>query len=153
MRLPTGLVCLALIVATPLPTRGAVREDRPAVRYEPATEVVLYGTVKEVREKDAPAELKGVHVSLDVDDKVYQIFIAPAAFLKIFDLMLQKGDSLQIRGSKIKFEGSDLVLARQLRRRSDILELRDAKGNPFWEDERLRRTLTALPSARGALGD
>lgn len=144
MRVPLGFVLLFIAAAAQShsqpPGKGTASES--SIAYNSATELSIYGRVTEVRERDAPPTLKGIHVSLDVDGRLYQIYVCPAPFLKSFDITLQKGDGLQIKGSRIKFEGSELILARQLRKQNDVLELRDAKGNPYWEDERLRRTLT-----------
>jgi hypothetical protein len=131
------------------PSTPKAEGSDPTVKYDTATEVRLFGTVEEVREKSSPAALKGIHIVLDVDERRYQIYLCPSSFLKFFDITLQRGDSLVITGSRVKVEGADFVLARQMRKRNDVLELRDSKGNPYWEDERLRRTLTWNRTAPG----
>lgn len=151
MRALLGIILL-IVTATAQsrsPSMPKAEGSDPTIKYDTATEVRLFGTVEEVRERNSPAALKGIHLVLDVDGRRYQIYVCPSAFLKFFDITLQRGDSLVITGSKVKVEGSDLVLARQMRKRNDVLELRDSKGNPYWEDERLRRTLTWNPAAPG----
>jgi hypothetical protein len=43
-----------------------------------------------------------------------------------------KGDELAFTGSKVKYAGVDLILAREVLKGSDTLVLRDEKGNPVW---------------------
>jgi hypothetical protein len=44
-----------------------------------------------------------------------------------------KGDEIALTGSKIKAEGADLVLAREVIKGNDTVVLRDEKGNPVWD--------------------
>ncbi len=118
---------------------GKVNNDAE-IRYDPATVVSISGSVQDVQEVTEPPALKGVHVYLSGEKGTVQVYISPASFLKAFSITFVRGDQLQISGSKIRFHGADLVLARQLRRDSDILVLRDEKGNPYWEDEVLKHS-------------
>jgi hypothetical protein len=43
-----------------------------------------------------------------------------------------KGDELAFTGSKVKYGGADLILAREVVRGTETLVLRDEKGNPVW---------------------
>ena len=110
------------------------------IRYDPANTVYLSGAVQDVREAVDPPALRGVHVSLNLGKKIIEVYIAPASFLKTFGISVAKGDQLQFSGSKIRYRGADLVLARQIRKDKDILVLRDENGNPYWEDELLKRS-------------
>lgn len=110
-------------------------------RYDPAAMVRISGSVQEVREVPEPPALKGIHVTVKNERAVFHVYLAPARFLRLFAITLKTGDELQIYGSKTRFKGADLVLARELRRNTDVLVLRDEKGNPYWEDEVLKRSL------------
>jgi hypothetical protein len=46
---------------------------------------------------------------------------------------LAKGDEVNLTGSKVKQDGSDLILAREVSKGSDTLVLRDDKGKPVWD--------------------
>lgn len=108
------------------------------IKYDSAAVIVVSGPVEEVLEIGAPDAVKGIHVFVRSDRRVIQVYLCPASFLKRFDLTLRKGDYIHISGARIKFQGKDLVLARQLTKNHNILELRDDRGNPYWEDEILR---------------
>jgi hypothetical protein len=43
-----------------------------------------------------------------------------------------KGDEIAFTGSKVKQDGADMVLAREVVKGQDTLTLRDDKGKPVW---------------------
>jgi hypothetical protein len=47
-----------------------------------------------------------------------------------------KGDEIAVTGSKVKQDGADLVLAREVVKGNVTLVLRDDKGNPVWTWQR-----------------
>jgi len=47
-------------------------------------------------------------------------------------ISFSKGDEIAVTGSKIKQEASDVILARELVKRTDTFLFRDDKGNPVW---------------------
>lgn len=123
---------LGLIVLAP----AADRDTGP--QYDPTTVLSISGTVQDVRELSEPPALKGIHVTL-VEKRAMQVYVAPAPFLRAYAITFAKGDTLHISGSKVRFRGTDLVLAREVRRDNDVLVVRDEKGNPYWENEVVRR--------------
>jgi len=44
-----------------------------------------------------------------------------------------KGDELSFTGSRVKQDGGDLILAREVVKGDDTFVLRDAKGSPVWK--------------------
>lgn len=122
---------LGLIVLAP-----AADRDAPP-QYDPANVISISGTVQDVRELAEPTALRGIHVTL-VEKRGMQVYVAPAPFLRAFAVTFVKGDRLHISGSKVRFRGAELVLAREVRRDNDVLVVRDEKGNPYWDDEVVR---------------
>ena len=43
-----------------------------------------------------------------------------------------KGDELAFTGSKVKYGGADLILAREVLKGAETPVLRDNQGNPVW---------------------
>ena len=60
------------------------------------------------------------------------IYLCPKAFLDDMGATFVKGDEVTVTGSKIKQDGSDLILAREVVKGTDTLMLRDDKGKPIW---------------------
>jgi hypothetical protein len=49
-------------------------------------------------------------------------------------ISFSKGDEIAITGSKVKQEGAEVILAREMIRGTDTLMFRDNKGNPVWNE-------------------
>ena len=147
-----GCVCLLLIVAgtvlSPASTLSGSVDREPEVPYDAHTVIHILGVVLDVREVAEPTALKSIHVTIRTEKEVITVYLAPAPFLKAFAINLAKGDQLQLAGSKIRVSGADLVLAKEFRRNTDILILRDDQGNPYWEDEILKRSIQPASTER-----
>jgi len=114
---------LAALVALALPT------GPPS--YDPATEKRFAGTVAETREEKA-----GVVVSLQVDDEAWEVYLAPASFLRDLEFTLAKGDRLTVLGSRAPSEGPPRIVAREVTKGQISLILRDERGRAIWEPRR-----------------
>jgi hypothetical protein len=66
------------------------------------------------------------------DDRVH-IYVCPKPFQEEMGISFSKGDEIAVRGSKVKQETADVILARELVRGSDTLLFRDDKGKPVWD--------------------
>jgi hypothetical protein len=47
-------------------------------------------------------------------------------------MSFKKGDELAFTGSRVKHDGADLILAREVVKGDDTFVLRDEKGGPVW---------------------
>lgn len=99
-------------------------------KYDLTTETKLKGLVEEVKVIPGPAE--GIHLNVKNGTETIFIHVAPEAFLKDMDVSFNKGDEVEIVGSKIKVDNQDEVLAREITKNSNSLTLRDKKGIPIW---------------------
>ena len=45
---------------------------------------------------------------------------------------LAKDDQIEVTGSRVKYGDSDAIIAREIRKGSTVLTLRDEKGIPEW---------------------
>jgi hypothetical protein len=101
-------------------------------RYEVSTVIDVDATVMDLREVTRSSPLSGLHLTVKIESDTMDVFLGPVDFLKGFEITFAKGDKIEIIGSKIKFGGAHIVLARQVRRDETTLYLRDAKGKPHW---------------------
>ncbi len=99
-------------------------------KYDLTTEVKLKGTVDEVKTVPGPAE--GIHLMLKTATETILIHVGPETFLKDMEVSFEKGDTIEVLGSKIKVDGQDEVLAREIEKSGNQLTLRDKKGKPIW---------------------
>ena len=101
-------------------------------RYDVATVIDVDATVMDLRQVPRNSPLSGLHLTVKIESDTIDVFLGPIDFLKEFEITFAKGDKLEIIGSKVKFGGAHIVLARQVRRDETTLYLRDAKGKPHW---------------------
>jgi hypothetical protein len=123
--------------------------------YDAATEVTVTGTVDEVRQLTGkqmqgssgtnwgicPMGWAGTHLSLTTDRGALIVHVGPAAYLASKEFSVAKGDELKITGSKVQYQGTEFLIAREITKGDQVLTLRDAKGFPLWS-----RTGTSMPS-------
>jgi DNA/RNA endonuclease YhcR with UshA esterase domain len=100
--------------------------------YAPSTVINEMATVIEVRETPKTEVLGGIHFIVKADSGTIDVHVGPKDYVAQFEFNIAKGDRVQIAGSKLKFRGVDIVLAREVRNQQMTLYLRDRKGVPFW---------------------
>jgi DNA/RNA endonuclease YhcR with UshA esterase domain len=109
--------------------------QKPAVpKYDTATEATFKGTVDEVRDRQCPVSGgMGSHIVLKLSDgKTIEVHLATTKFVKEYELVFNKGDQVEVVGSKVNFEGVDTIFAREIRRGTDTFVFRDKSGAPIW---------------------
>jgi hypothetical protein len=112
------------------------------MRYDPATEVTLKGTVEEVKEMDCaecPRGTKGTHITLRTGDQSYDVHLGPTSYLADQKFAVAKNDQVEVTGSKVKQGDVEVILARQVKNGDQAIKLRDAQGIPVWSRGMQRR--------------
>jgi DNA/RNA endonuclease YhcR with UshA esterase domain len=101
--------------------------------YNPANEVKTSGTVEEVQEFYCPVtDDRGAHVKLHTSSGTVLVHVAIARFLRSQEIVFNKGDRLEVVGSKLRFDGKDSIIAREIARGDERFFFRDPSGNPLW---------------------
>jgi len=127
-RLPafvTGVFLVAIYIARP-----CAQSALP--KYDVATETKMKGTIQELKLPEKGAK-EAARLTLKSGDSTIDVYLCPKSFLDDMGSTLAKGDEVSLTGSKVKQDGSDLILARELNKGSDTLVLRDDKGKPVWD--------------------
>ena len=137
-----GLRIIVVLLVAPLllgltASSGQTAQAEPEPRYDSATTVDMMAVVAELREVPRGSPLSGSHLmvrpeSAKENSETIDVYLGPATYLKDFEVAFAKGDRLQVIGSKVKYGGASVVLARQVRRDSTTLYLRDEHGIPYW---------------------
>jgi len=109
-------------------------EKRPKVKYDPATETKISGTIEEVKEFECPVSgTIGYHLVLKTGAGALTVHVAASKFMKEYDILFEKGQHIEVVGSKVKLEGGeDAILAREIVRGQNTFAFRDKQGNPLW---------------------
>ncbi len=123
-----------MTLAMMTPAFGGGKDPAAGVpQYNVKSETDFVGTILKVREIPAGEAFAGIHLTMQVRNETIDVFLGPADFIKLMAMPLRNGlKDVGITGSKVKFEGNDLVLARELRIEKTELSLRDETGFPNW---------------------
>ena len=126
--IPLFLLC---VVIPALAQKTEQKDSSP--KYDLHTEMKTKGVVDEVNL--VPFGTRKDFTELVIksgDDKVH-IYVCPKPFQEEMGISFSKGEEIEVTGSKVKQETSDVILARELLKGTDTLMFRDEKGNPVWD--------------------
>jgi hypothetical protein len=141
MRFGTSVLifCAApLLVA--LAASSSQKDTAPAAepRYDASTNIDIMVVVADVKEVARGNPLNGMHLlvrpeSSKANSETIDVYLAPDDYLKDFGCHFTKGDRIQVKGSKVKYNGGPVVLAREVRLEATTVYLRDEHGVPYWD--------------------
>lgn len=131
---PVTILILALFAFSAPAWAQKSGPEHNVPKYNPATEVTLKGTIQEVNDHECPVSGgMGSHVILKIaDDKTIEVHLAATKFVKTYELVLNKGDVIEVTGSKVQFEGAETIFAREIKVGNDTYLFRDKDGKPVW---------------------
>jgi hypothetical protein len=110
------------------------RKSPPAglPKYDLQTEAKFKGTVEELKLPPKGSEKEITHLLVKNGTDTFDIYLCPKSFLDDMGMNFSKGDELAFTGSKVKQDGADLILAREIVKGDNTFVLRDEKGGPVW---------------------
>jgi hypothetical protein len=130
----SALMRLLQLAAVAIVTTSAFAQAPP--KYDRATETTLKGTVGELRlvppSGPKPIAYLVTKTGPDKDKDSVQIFLCPKSFLDDMGIAFKADEAIQITGSRVKQEGGDVILARELVKGGETLTLRFPDGKPAW---------------------
>jgi hypothetical protein len=101
--------------------------------YNPQTVETISGEVVSV-DKITPMKgmSYGVHLTLKTDKETISVHLGPGWYIENQDVKIAPGDKIEVKGSRITFEGKPALIAAELKKGDAVLVLRDASGFPVW---------------------
>lgn len=138
--IPLAAVLLFLAGPPVAFAQAGMGQGRPGARYyNPSTEVTVKGTVEQVREVTGRRRgWNGTHLTLRTAKETFDVHLGPSSFLAEKGFKFAKGDQIEVTGSKVKYNGAEALIARQVKKEGKTLVLRDARGIPEWSRGRRR---------------
>lgn len=136
MWLAAGVAALMLTIPTLLAAQP--RGGRQGPQYDTATEATVTGTVEAVEQITGRGggrgrrRLGGTHVTLRTGTETLEVHLGPTAFLNEQKVVVAKGDTLEIVGSRVTVDGEPVFIAKSAKKGSSVWTLRDASGLPLW---------------------
>jgi len=107
-----------------------VKTNEPA--YNLATVVDVDGIVTAVRQAPAGSPLEGTHLTVKTKGGLIDVYLGPSDFLRMLRTNFPVGGEVEVQGSKVKFENSDVILTREIAVGQAVIDLRDVTGAPDW---------------------
>lgn len=106
-------------------------------KYDPGTETTFKATVGELKfvppDGKKPLAYLITTTGPDKDKDKVQIYLCPKSFLDDTGIAFKADEAIEVTGSKVKQDGADLILAREVVLKSgDTLTLRFKDGKPAW---------------------
>jgi hypothetical protein len=124
-----GVASLGIVLmAGEAVAQGRMRGGQGPANYSVATEVTVKGTVEDLK----PGPQQGMHVMLKTADATLELALGPSWYQTQKKYELAKGDQLDVIGAKSTVNGRDVLLVREIKKGSETMTFRDAKGFPMW---------------------
>ena len=122
------------IAAIVLVATSALSQAPP--KYDPATETTVRGTVGELKlvppTGGKPIAYLMTKTGPDKEKDMVQIFLCPKRFLDEMGIAFKADEAIEVKGSKVKQGGADLILAREVVKGGETLTFRFQNGKPAW---------------------
>jgi hypothetical protein len=126
-----NLLQLALIAVV---ATSAFSQSPP--KYDPATETTVKGTVRELKlvppTGGKPIVYLVTNTGPDKEKDTVQILLCPKSFLDQMGIAFKVDETIEVKGSKVKQDGTDLILAREMVKAGETLTFRFPDGKPAW---------------------
>jgi hypothetical protein len=101
--------------------------------YDPKTVETISGEVVSV-EKITPSHgmSYGVHLIVKTDAETISAHLGPGWFIERQDITFEPKDNIVVTGSRITYQGKPAIIAAEVKKKDELLKLRDEYGIPYW---------------------
>ena len=101
--------------------------------YNPASVETISGTIEAVaRTKPMKGMYYGIHIQVNTGKETVEVHLGPGWYIERLDTKLEKGDKVEVKGSKVNMGGKQVIIAAEIKKGDNILVLRDSAGIPAW---------------------
>jgi hypothetical protein len=103
--------------------------------YDPAKVETMKGSVEAI---DTASPMKGMHravvLTLKSDKETIPVHLGPEWFIGRLDTKIQKGDGIEVKGSRVTVSDKPTLIAAEIKtvRDGQTIVLRDDAGIPVW---------------------
>jgi hypothetical protein len=122
-----------LLWVTPGLSQKTQPQDTSLPKYDLQAEMKTKGEIDEVNLRPVGTRKDFTELIIKNGDEKIHIYVCPKPFQEEMGIGFSKGDLIAVTGSKVKHEGADVILARELVRGEDTILFRDPKGTPVWD--------------------
>ena len=80
----------------------------------------------------------GLHMTVKTDKETISVHMGPGWFIENQDVKIEPKDKVEIKGSRVTFDGKPAIIASEVKKGEEVLKLRDENGFPVWSGWRRR---------------
>ena len=80
----------------------------------------------------------GVHLIVKTDKETISVHLGPGWYIENQDVKIVPKDKIEVKGSRITYEGKPAIIAATVTKGDEMMELRDTNGFPVWSGWRRR---------------
>jgi hypothetical protein len=129
-----GALAASVARGQPGPGRGAGRGAGPGL-YNPATVETVSGVVQRVEQVKGGGRGYGIHLLLKTDKEEIAVHLGPGWYVEKQPLKIAAQDQIEVRGSRITYDGKPAIVAAEVKKGDQVLKLRDPAGIPVWRGQ------------------
>jgi hypothetical protein len=113
---------------------GQAAQPATAPKYDVTTEGKFKGTVGDIYDRSCPVSGGiGFHFVLKQENaEPIEVHVVLRKTMKEYELQLNKGDQVEVIGSKLKLDGVDTIYAREISLGDQTFIFRDKQGKLVW---------------------
>ncbi len=133
-----SLTVLIFSVVLPAQNRNGKMMNRQNRMYDVNTVQTVKGEVLNVENFAGKRGYSGVHLTLKTDGGEIPVHLGPQWFLDKQSVKIEKGDQIEVTGSKITYKDKPAIIAAEVKKGNDVLTLRDKSGIPVWRGQKMK---------------
>ena len=101
--------------------------------YNPATVENVEGIVESVNKLTPSRGMNyGIHIIINTGKESLSVHLGPSWYIERLDTKIVRNDKVQVKGSRITFNGKPAIIAAEVKKGDNVLVLRDSAGIPVW---------------------
>ncbi len=113
--------------------------QRRAFYYDQSTVTTISGTIQSVDTLSGRGgNFQLIQLTVKDTSGTIAVNIGPAFYLDQQKILFKVGDAVEVTGSKVQFNGTDVILAAQVKGGGKTITLRDDSGRPVWARGRMK---------------
>jgi hypothetical protein len=88
--------------------------------------------VQEVKEVPGPGRSTGTHLMVKGKNVTREVHVGPTWYLQQKGISFSKDERIEVTGSQVKYEGAEVIIAREIKANDKTITLRNEEGFPAW---------------------
>lgn len=108
--------------------------------YDVKTVETISGVVTDINKIYPEKNMShGIHLTLSTANGSISIHLGPGWYIENQEVQISKDDNVTVTGSRVKYDGNDVIIAKEVAKGDQVLVLRDDEGYPLWAGWRNKR--------------